>query len=152
MISKKNVLSTFSDFTRAAGPILQINNEQVYADALDLLEYLMEQVGEDVSKSENLLILLLSHAIHTYELQNEEVLAFEKHAFEDQSDVVVLRFIISQHGLSLSDLPEIGHKSLISKILSGERNLTKSHIEKLSKRFHIDPGLFFGSIGIPVVL
>jgi len=36
-----------------------------------------------------------------------------------------------------------GSKSMVSRVLSGERSLNKNHIMALSKRFNIDPGLFF---------
>ena len=48
-------------------------------------------------------------------------------------------------GLVTSDLPEIGSKSLVSKILNGHRRLTIDHIKALSNRFGIDPVLFFSS-------
>jgi len=41
-----------------------------------------------------------------------------------------------------SDLPEIGTQSHISKILSGERNLTKDQIGLLAKRFGVSPAVF----------
>lgn len=103
----------------------------------------MESVGEDNNKPENILIALLTKAIEEYESSDEEISDFVNKSMAQQNDIAMLRLIIDQHQLTLSDLPEIGHKSLVSKILSGERNLTRSHIEKLSKRFHIDPGLFF---------
>ena len=56
----------------------------------------------------------------------------------------MLRVLIDQHDLTVSDLQdEIGSKSLVSMILSGKRNLTKEHIQRLSQRFHISPSLFF---------
>jgi HTH-type transcriptional regulator/antitoxin HigA len=50
---------------------------------------------------------------------------------------------MEQHKLGVADLPEIGSKSLVSRILNGERRLTRNHIEALSKRFNINPALFF---------
>lgn len=143
MISRNVVLSKFNDFTRVASPLLHLHDDEAYEAAIDMIEYLMDKVGEDTSKPENLLIVILSHAIAEYESRDKDIVAFEKQAFKDNPDVAMLRFIIEQHNLTLSDLPEIGHKSLVSRIMSGERNLTKSHIDKLSKRFHLDPGLFF---------
>jgi HTH-type transcriptional regulator/antitoxin HigA len=43
----------------------------------------------------------------------------------------------------MNDFPEIGSKSMVSRVLSGQRNLTKKHIEALCQRFHISPVLFF---------
>lgn len=58
--------------------------------------------------------------------------------------VDVLRLLMEQHGLGVSDLPEIGSKSLVSKILNGRGpNLTQDHIAALSKRFSISSALFF---------
>ena len=59
------------------------------------------------------------------------------------SAVEVLKVLMEDHGLGQGDLPEIGSQSLVSKILSNERQLTKEHIEKLSKRFHVSPAVFF---------
>ncbi len=51
---------------------------------------------------------------------------------------------MEQHGLGVADLPEIGSKSLVSKILNGRgRNLTRDRIAALSKRFSVSPALFF---------
>lgn len=143
MISESAILRKFSDFTRVAAPILSLSDDETYETALNMIEHLMELVGEDQNRPENLLISLLANAIKDYESADDETFEFVNKAMEGEADIAVLRFIIDQHQLTLSDLPEIGHKSLVSKILSGERNLTRSHIDKLSKRFHLDPGLFF---------
>lgn len=51
---------------------------------------------------------------------------------------------MDQNDLGVADLPEIGSKSLVSKILNArDRRLTRQHIDALSKRFNISPALFF---------
>ena len=55
----------------------------------------------------------------------------------------MLRLLMDQYDLGVADLPEIGSKSMVSRVLSGERSLNKKHIKALSERFGIDPGLFF---------
>ena len=62
---------------------------------------------------------------------------------EQSSDLAVLRLLMDQHNLGTADLPEIGSKSMVSRVLSGQRNLNKKHIKALSERFKIDPALFF---------
>ncbi len=58
--------------------------------------------------------------------------------------IVALKALIKSRGLTYADLrQEIGSKSSVSLILSGERNLTKGHIQKLSARFGIPPVVFF---------
>jgi HTH-type transcriptional regulator/antitoxin HigA len=143
MIAEQIILNKFNEFTKVATPVLYLKDEQAYEDALMMVEHLMESVGEHADRPENILISLLAHAIKEYEEKDDEVSDFVNQSKDTPRDVSMLRLLLSQHQLKLSDLPEIGHKSLVSKILSGERNLTRAHIEKLSQRFHIDPGLFF---------
>ncbi|STF51892.1 putative DNA-binding protein [Escherichia coli] len=54
----------------------------------------------------------------------------------------VIRTLMDQYGLTLSDLPEIGSKSMVSRVLSGKRKLTLEHAKKLATRFGISPALF----------
>jgi len=52
--------------------------------------------------------------------------------------------LTEKHEFGVADLPEIGSKSLVSRILNGRgQNLTKDHIDALSKRFSVSPALFF---------
>lgn len=41
--------------------------------------------------------------------------------------IAVIRTLMDQYGLTLSDLPEIGSKSMVSRVLSGKRKLTLEH-------------------------
>jgi HTH-type transcriptional regulator/antitoxin HigA len=56
----------------------------------------------------------------------------------------VLAFLMEQNNLTQSELPEIGSQSHVSKVLSGERNLTRDQIGDLSKRFGVSPAVFYG--------
>jgi HTH-type transcriptional regulator/antitoxin HigA len=38
---------------------------------------------------------------------------------------------------------ELGGESVVSEVLSGKRRLNATHIEELSKRFHVSPAVFF---------
>jgi len=54
--------------------------------------------------------------------------------------------LMDQHELGVADLPEIGSKSLVSKILNErDRQLTRQHIDALSRRINISPALFFST-------
>lgn len=56
----------------------------------------------------------------------------------------VVRFLLDQHGLKQKDLVDIfGTPSIVSEVLSGKRDLTKDHIARLSRRFHVSPEAFF---------
>ena len=54
-----------------------------------------------------------------------------------------LKLLMQQHGLGIADVPEIGSNTLVSKVINRKRNLTRNHIEALSKRFGVSPALFF---------
>jgi len=58
----------------------------------------------------------------------------------------VLRFLPERHGMKQRDLAaDLGGESVVSEVLSGERKLTATYIEMLSKRFHVSPAVFFPS-------
>ena len=55
-----------------------------------------------------------------------------------------LRFLMEQHELRQKDLVDVfGTPSIVSEVLSGRRELTTTHIKRLSERFHVSPELFF---------
>ncbi|MGD0734728.1 MAG: helix-turn-helix domain-containing protein [Terracidiphilus sp.] len=83
-------------------------------------------------------IELLTVLIERYEGENFALL--------DAPPADVLRFLLSQHGLKQRDIAaELGGESVVSEVLSGRRRLNASHIEQLSKRFHVSPAVFFPS-------
>ena len=59
------------------------------------------------------------------------------------SPVEVLKFLMDQHGHKQIDLTDVAAKSVISEILNGKRQLNKNHIDKLSKKYHTSPAVFF---------
>lgn len=68
----------------------------------------------------------------------------ERHSLPDASPVEVLRALLEANDLRQKDLvPIFGSESIVSEVLHKRRNLNKAHIEKLSKRFHVSPAVFF---------
>jgi HTH-type transcriptional regulator/antitoxin HigA len=64
------------------------------------------------------------------------------HPAETVSPVAMLRFLMEQHRLSQSDLPEIGSQGVVSEILAGKRELNTRQIKALSARFDIPARVF----------
>ncbi|MCG5517453.1 MULTISPECIES: type II toxin-antitoxin system HigA family antitoxin, partial [unclassified Ectothiorhodospira] len=122
-------------FAQAAAPYLPIQDDAHYEEALALVESLLEEAGDSASDPLNAVVDLLTHAIQTYEDQDEELAAFEQRALKQPADLAMLRLLMAQHQLGIADLPEIGSKSMVSRVLSGERSLSKNHIKALSQRF-----------------
>jgi len=56
----------------------------------------------------------------------------------------IVRHLMESNGLRQSDLIDVfGAESTVSEVLNGKRDLAKSHIQKLSLRFHVSPEVFF---------
>ena len=118
--------------------ISHISNEADYAQALALMDELMEDYD-----NQKPLVGLLSASITRWEDTSPKFKSFNDRIEKLNGGIATLRVIMEQYNLGVADLPEIGSKSLVSRILSGERRLTRNHIEVLSKRFNISPALFF---------
>jgi HTH-type transcriptional regulator/antitoxin HigA len=130
-------------FAQAAAPYTHITDNRQYEKTLELIENLLEEGEDSPDDPLNAVIEMLSRAIEAYENKDDVMAAFEKRVMDQPADLAVLRLLMDQHTLGTADLPEIGSKSMVSRVLSGERNLSKKHIHALSERFGIYPGLFF---------
>lgn len=119
--------------------VVEIANDDEYNQALELMDELVDDYDNQI-----VLIELLSKSIGRWEDVSTDFSAFNHRIADGDTAVSVLRTLMEQHGLGVDDLPEIGSKSLVSKILNQrDRQLTKQHIEALSQRFNISPALFF---------
>ncbi len=101
------------------------SSESDYREAMELVDYLIE------NDDENPLIDFLARVrLPTMKITALVSLEFNKAIAEIPVGVALLRTLIDQHKLSYSDLKdEIGSKSLVSQILSGQRSLTITHIK-----------------------
>ena len=129
-----------ADTLVAAIPLLGHNpNEQDYHAALALVEELL------LENPHSPLLEILCDRIAAYENSLPEVKNLRTEMDEIPYGVAILRTLMDQHNLSMSDFAEeIGGKSMVSRVLRGERQLTLSHIRKLAKRFNIPPAVFIG--------
>ncbi len=138
------IVDAYQTFMATAQPLIDIDTEEQYEAALKVLEQVLESASDTLDEPLNPLIDMLSHAIERYELQNEELVSFIKEANSIPVDISLLRTLMSQHHLTGSDLPEIGDKTMVSKVLNGNRILSRQAIEKLCERFDLRPAMFFG--------
>jgi len=112
----------------------------VHADE-ELAEYttaLFELTAKPVlTQEEEEAVELLTLLISQYESQQYPV--------PDAAPADVLRFLLDHNGLSQRDIAsELGSEATVSLVLSGKRPLTRTHIERLSERFHVSPAVVFG--------
>jgi len=115
-------------------PVLMIRNEREYDRAVRRLNTLLDEVGTNERHPLYGLLDTLGTLIHAYE---------EDHFKEaDSSGPEMLRFFMEEHGLTQSELPEIGSQRAVSDVLKGKRELTAKQIRALAKRFHVSPAVF----------
>ena len=103
----------------------------------------MECATDTLEDPLNPLIDMIAIAIEKYERQDSELVYFINEADRSPADLALLRTLMSQHKLTGSDLPEIGDKTIASKVLNGKQELSRQAIEKLCKRFKLQPAMFF---------
>lgn len=138
------ILDAYQTFMATAQPLVNIDTDEQYEAALETLEQVLESASDTLNDPLNPLIDMLSQAIARYESRDEELVAFIAEADAVPADVALLRTLMKQHHLTGSDLPEIGDKTMVSKVLNGKRTLSRQAIEKLSERFGLRPAMFFG--------
>ncbi|HHQ4655071.1 TPA: helix-turn-helix domain-containing protein [Aeromonas hydrophila] len=104
----------------------------------------MDELIDDYDTN-NQLVELLTTSIERWEDEANEFADFNKTLASVEPGIAVLKTLMSQHRLGVADLPELGSKSNVSKLLNATegKKLTRQHIEALSKRFAVSPALFF---------
>lgn len=137
------LIDAYQSFMTTAQPFVSIGNEEDYHVTLTTLEHILESASDTQDDPLNPLIDMLSHAIEEYEYKDKELMDFVSESNKLPADIALLRTLMSQYKLTGSDLPEIGGKAMVSKVLKGERELNRSAIEKLSARFGLRPSMFF---------
>ncbi len=110
--------------------------ERDYNDALEMVAELL------INDPHNPLVNILCARITEYENTDPDLQAFAARMRAASSEIGVLKTLINQYQLTLADLPEIGSKSMVSRVLKGERKLSLDHIKKLAARFNVSPALF----------
>lgn len=138
------IVDAYQTFMATAQPLINIDTDEQYESALETLEQVLESASDTADDPLNLLIDMLSQAIERYESRDKELVTFIEEADGIPADIALLRTLMKQHHLTGSDLPEIGDKTMVSKVLNGKRALSRQAIEKLSERFGLRPAMFFG--------
>ncbi|MCP4669445.1 MAG: helix-turn-helix domain-containing protein [Deltaproteobacteria bacterium] len=110
------------------------HNEKDYKRLVQLLDGLIDEVGEDETHPLASLMETLGSLVGSYEDQNIPDI--------EGNPIDTLKALIEEQGLKQSDLTEIGSQGVISEILAGKRQLNLRQIKLLSKRFGVSPAVF----------
>lgn len=115
-------------------PLLTIRNEREYNGAVKRLNELLDEIGNNEKHPLYSLLDTLGTIIHVYEE--------EHYPIPEATGADVLRFLMDEHGLSQSDLPEVGSQGVVSEILNGRRELNVRQIRSLAEKFKVSSAVF----------
>jgi HTH-type transcriptional regulator/antitoxin HigA len=112
-----------------------IRTEQENETYTEIL-YELDSRGRNLTAAEKELSDLLTLLIENFEET--------RYRLPHAKPLEALRFLMDQHDLKQKDLVKVfGTASIVSEVLSAKRELSKEHIKRLSRRFHVSPELFF---------
>lgn len=124
---------TWAELT-AGLPLRPIHDDIEYDNAVELLDRLA--VLDERTEDQEDYLETLSGLVERYD---EEHFASKSKI----SPIESLRYLCEQNDMTASALGELlGNRSLGSKVLRGERQLSKEHIRKLCDRFSVSSDLF----------
>ena len=115
-------------------PLLTIRNEREYNAAVRRMNELLDEIGTNEKHPLYSLLDTLGTLIHAYEEEHFHI--------PSSTGTDVLHFLMDEHGLTQSDLPEIGSQGVLSEILNGKRELNVRQIRELARRFKVSPAVF----------
>jgi HTH-type transcriptional regulator/antitoxin HigA len=119
--------------------IHHIDSDEDYEKALAAIDELTD--GQELDRVEQTLLDTLCDTVERFESSASRFKAFDER-INGISGVELIKALMLQNNLAGTDLPEIGDKTVVSRILSGQRKLTVEMVTRLGARFHMDPGAF----------
>lgn len=108
-------------------PLRPIRNRKDYDRAVEAMNALLDAGAADEDHPLAGLAATLGELIGEYDARQFPV--------PELSGREMLRFLMEQHGLTQSELPEIGSQGVVSEILSGKRELNVRQVRALAERF-----------------
>lgn len=119
---------------RALVPLGTLRTKKDYERAMDALDRIIDEIGDDEKHPLSDLADALSVFIERYEEEHVRI--------PDAKPVAVLKFLMREHNIRQSDLPEIGSQGVVSEVLTGKRELNTRQIRRLAKRFGVSAAVF----------
>ncbi len=112
-----------------------IADEAQYERLLALVDELFDSTAADPTHPLGGLVALLGERIREYEAR--------VHPWPDAAaPAEVLAALMAGHGLTQSELPEVGAQSVVSAVLAGKRRLNLRQVQALSARFAVPMEVF----------
>ncbi|MGH2507964.1 MAG: helix-turn-helix domain-containing protein [Ktedonobacteraceae bacterium] len=119
---------------RAVVPLGTLRTKQDYARATEILDSILDEIGEDEKHPLAELADALGVFVEKYETEHIRI--------PEAKPAAVLKYLMQEHGLRQADLAEIGSQGVVSEALAGKRELNTRQIKQLAKRFGVSPAVF----------
>ena len=133
-ISRASVPGRFGELVQTLPP-RRIADEIGYENVIAFMDKLLAR--PKLTKGQQEFFETWAVLIDAYESEN--------HAIDEsgRSPIDVLKHLLEENDMSASDLGRLlGNRALGSKVLRGERQLSKAHIRTLCDRFNVRADLF----------
>jgi len=115
-------------------PLLTIRTEREYNAAVKRLDELLDEIGTNEKHPLYSLLDTLGTLVHAYEEENCPI--------SSATGAEVLHYLMEGHGLTQSQVPEVGSQGVVSEILNGKRELNVRQIRALAERFGVSTAVF----------
>lgn len=118
-------------------PLRPIRNEDELGEAINMTHYLIDLLDRRPwTKDEKDYLDVLGGLIEQYE--------DEHYPMPPSPDHAMLRHLIEAKGVSQAQVAKACKiaESTISAVLAGTRKLTREHVSKLARYFHVEPDVF----------
>ena len=115
-------------------PLRTIRTEHDYDKAVEVLNQLLDAGAANEDHDLADLAHTLGALVSEYDDAHDPM--------QNVSPLAMLRFLMDQHHLTQSGMPEIGTQGVVSEVMSGKRDLNVRQIKALSARFHVPPSTF----------
>ena len=129
----QSIPQTYSALVKILPP-RPIHDEVDLANATEIIDWM---AGFNLNADQEDYLDAISTFVEAYEDAH--------YPFDDSklTPLEVLKFLLEGRDMNASDLGRLlGNRTLGAAILSGKRNLSKTHIKKLAEHFKLDPGVF----------
>jgi len=134
-IDVETIPDAWHDLIGSLYDLRPIRSKQGYRQAMKALTAVMRLSRRN--RDQNDYLATLSALIGAYEAEHAKI-NVEHDPLEN------LKFLLAENEMTASDLGRLlGDRSLGTRLLKGQRNLSKNHIKTLSQRFRVSPALFF---------
>ena len=118
-------------------PLRPLRSERDYDAAAAVLDALVVRPEGSLDAGEQDYLDTLTMLVEAYDREHDEIDS------EGREPLAMLKYLMQESGMTQADLGRLlGNRALASLILGGHRQLSKSHIRKVSAHFKVSPALF----------